>query len=128
MVILQVVFFSSSLLLRSDSTILLTSSVHFSSLLLLFWFESLLSIITVSFESQSSPHHYIVISRSRFLLAKPLQRTVVPPIISPLPTHLLTTWCHSGTVSPLVCSISHPAPPLTGSQRFNISLSFLLCR
>ena len=35
---------------------------------LLFWFESLLSIITVSFESQSSSHHYIVISRNRFPL------------------------------------------------------------
>lgn len=54
---------SSTLHLRSGSTIFLT----FNSAL--FWFESPLSIITVSLESQSSSHHYIVTSCNRFPLS-----------------------------------------------------------
>ena len=52
-----------------------------------FWFESPLSIITVSFESQSSPPLHCYIMQS-FLFAKPLQRTMVSLIVSSSPTSL----------------------------------------
>jgi len=80
---------SSIPLLRPGSTLFLTSSVRFSSLLLLFWFESLLSIITVSFEFQSSPsplHCHIMQSFS------PCQAIIANggfPIISSSPARLL---------------------------------------
>ena len=83
-----------------------------------FWFESPLSIITVSFESQSSPPLHCYIMQS-FLFANPLQRTAVSLIVSS--SHTLATPRHSGVV-PIYWHI--PVPP---SNEFQI-LSYSLCR
>jgi len=70
----------SILLLRSDSTLLLTSTFILPPVVfgLNHFYQSSLYCLN----SNPSPRHYIVISSSPFLLAKPLYQTAVSPIIS----------------------------------------------
>lgn len=78
---------SSSTPSLHSGSILLTFRIHFPPSCCYFWFESPLPIITVSFESQSSPPSHCYIMQS-FLLVKPLQRTAVSLIVSSSPTRL----------------------------------------